>query len=49
MEKESFEEIGDYILMIQSTAVQYIAPRLILDLYEKTVWRPGYWVAWRWW
>ena len=35
--------------MRQNTVAQYIATRLILDLYEKYIWRPGAWVSWRWW
>ena len=28
---------------------QYIATRPILDLCERSVWRPGAWVSRRWW
>ena len=49
MEEAGFEERGSYILKKQNTVVQYIATRPILDLCEKTVQRPGAWVAWIWW
>ena len=28
---------------------QYIVTRPILDLCERSAWRPGAWVSWRWW
>ena len=44
-----FEEMGSYFLKRQDTVVQYIAARTILDLCEKTLQRPGYWIARIWW
>ena len=29
--------------------VQYIATRPILNLCERSAWRPGAWVSWQWW
>ena len=29
--------------------VQYVAMRPILNLYERSLQRPGAWVSWRWW
>ena len=48
MEEAGFEEIGVYITRRQNKFAQYIATRMILDLYERSVWRPGDWVSWRW-
>ena len=28
---------------------QYIATQPFLDLCERSVWRPGFWVSWKWW
>ena len=44
MEEAGFEEIGAYILKRHKTVAQYIRTRLIMDLCEKTVQRPGGWV-----
>ena len=41
MEEASFEEIGVYITRRQNTFAQYIATRPIIDLYERSFWRPG--------
>ena len=49
MEEKGFEEIGVYITRRQNTVTQYIATRLILDLCEQSIWRPGAWVSWKWW
>ena len=49
MEEAGFEDIGVYILKRQNTAAQDIVTRPILDLYEKSVQRPGAWFYWRWW
>ena len=44
-----FEGIGKYITGRQNKAAQYIATRPILYLCERSSWRPGAWVSWRWW
>ena len=44
-----FEGIGTYITRSQNTVAQYIATRPILDLYERSAWRPGARVSRRWW
>ena len=44
-----FEEIGVYVTRRKNTVEKYIATRPILDLYERSVRRPGAWVFWRWW
>ena len=49
MEEAGFEEIGICITRRQNTVAQYIAMRLILDLYERYVRRPGAWVSLKWW
>ena len=49
MEEAGFEEIGAYILKRYNTVAQYIEARLIMDLCKRSVWRPGDWVARRWW
>ena len=48
MEQSGFEETGIYITRRQNTVAQYITMQPILDLYEQSVWRTGYWVSWRW-
>ena len=40
--------ISGLILNMQNTVTQYIAMRLIMDLFNRTVRRPGAWVAQRW-
>ena len=30
-------------------SAQYIVTQPILDLCERSVWRPGAWVSWSWW
>ena len=49
MEEAGFEEMVAYVPKRQNTVVQYTTTRPILDLCEKTVRRPGAWVAriWR--
>ena len=49
MEEAVFEEIGVYIQKRHNTVAQYIVTRLILDLCEQLVRRPGAWFSWRWW
>ena len=44
-----FKGIGKYITRRQNTVGQYIATRPILDLCERSVWRPGARVSRRWW
>ena len=46
-EEAGFEEIEVYIQKSQNKVAEYIATRLILDLYERSVWRPVAWVPWR--
>ena len=48
MEEAGFEDMGDYVLKRQNTVAKYITTRPIMDLYKKTVRRPGVWVARRW-
>ena len=49
IEDADFEEKGYYILRRQNMFAQNIVTRPIPVLCKKTVWRLGYWVAWRWW
>ena len=49
MEEAEFEEMGVYVQKRQNTVVQYIATQPILDLCERSVWRPGAWFSRRWW
>ena len=49
MEEAGFEGIRVYITRRQKTVVQYIATQPIMELCERSVWRPGDWVSWRWW
>ena len=46
MVESIIEEIRAYVMRRQNTVAQYIATRLILDLCERSVWRPGVWVSW---
>ena len=46
LEDSGLEEIGVYITRRHNMVAQYIAMRLILDLCERSVWRPGSWVSW---
>ena len=48
MEEAVFEEIGAYVTRRHNTVAQYIATQTILDLYERSAWRPGVWVSQRW-
>ena len=48
MEEAGFKEIGTYVTRRQNKVAQYIATRLILDLCERSAWRPGSWLSWRW-
>ena len=45
MEETGFEEMGICVLKKQNMVSQYIATRMILDLYNNMVQRPGVWVA----
>ena len=49
MVEAGFEGIRTYVTRRQKTFAQYIATRPILDLYERSAWRPGVWVSRRWW
>ena len=49
MAESGFEEIWIYITRRQNTVAQYISTRPILDLCERSVWRLGARVSWRWW
>ena len=40
-----FEGIGTYIMRGQNTVARYIATLPILDLCERSAWRPGAWVS----
>ena len=44
-----FEGIGKYTTRRQKMVTQYIATRMILDLHERSNWRPGARVSRRWW
>ena len=43
------QDMGAYVLKMQNTVAQYIAARMILELYDDMVWRSGGWLARRWW
>ena len=45
MVEASFEGIGEYVTGRQNTVAQYISTQPILDLCERSDWRPGVWVA----
>ena len=49
MVEAGFKGISKYITRRQNMVAHYIATRPILDLYERSVRRPGAWVFWRWW
>ena len=49
MAEAGFKEIGVYVTRRQNTVAQYIATQPILELCERSIWRPGSWVSWRWW
>ena len=49
MEKAGFKEIGVYITWRQNAVAQYITTRTIVDLCERSIWRPGNWLSLRWW
>ena len=49
MVEAGFEGIGEYVTRRQNTVTQYIAKRPIMDLCERSAWRPGAWVYQRWW
>ena len=49
MTESGLDEIGTYITRRQNMVAQYITTRPILDLYERSAWRPGARVSQRWW
>ena len=49
MTEAGFKAIGVYITRRQNTVRQDIETRPILDLCERSIWRPGAWVYRRWW
>ena len=49
MVEAGFEGIGEYVTRRQNTVTHYIAKRPIMDLCERSTWRPGAWVYQRWW
>ena len=49
MVEAGFEGIGKYVTGRQNMVTQYIATQPILDLCERSTWRPGAWVSRRWW
>ena len=49
MDEANFEEIRVYIKRRKNIIAQYIATRPILDLCERSVWRPRACFYWRWW
>ena len=49
MAEAGFEGIGTYITRRQNMVAQYIATWPIMDLCERSAWRPGARVSWRWW
>ena len=49
MEEAGFEYMGAFVMKRNNTVAQYIAARLIMDLCDYMVSRPGAWVAKRWW
>ena len=44
-----FEGIGTYTTRRQNTVAQYIVTQSILDLYERSAWRPVARLSLRWW
>ena len=49
MTEAGFGGIGKYITGRQNTVAQYIVIQTILDLCERSAWRPGSRVSRRWW
>ena len=49
MVEAGFEGIGKYITRRQNTFAHYIDTRPIMDRCERSAWRPGARVSWRWW
>ena len=49
MVEAGFKGIGTYIKRRQNTVAQYITTRPILDLCERSTWRPGSRVSQWWW
>ena len=49
MVETGFKGIGTHITRSQNTVAQYILMRLIMDLCERSAWRPGARVSRRWW
>ena len=46
---EGFEGIRKYVTRMQNTVAQYILTRPIMNLCERSTWRPGVRVSRRWW
>ena len=49
MAEAGFEEIRTYVMKRQNIVAHYIATQPILNLCERSDWRPGAWVSWLWW
>ena len=49
MGESGFEGISKSVTRRQNTVAQYIVTRRILDLCERSTWRPGARVSRRWW
>ena len=49
MVEAGFNGTETYVTRRQNTVVQYIATRPILDLCERSAWRPGACLYWHWW
>ena len=48
-EEAGYEDMGASIMKKKNTVAQYISMRIIMELYEETVQRPGTWFDRRWW
>ena len=48
MAEVGFEEIRTYVTRRQNMVAQYLAMQPILDLCEKSDWKPEVWVSWCW-
>ena len=49
MVETGLEGIGTYVTRRQNMLAQYIVTQPIMDLYERSAWRPGARVSWWWW
>ena len=47
--KRNLKSSGVYLTRRQNKVAQYIGTQPILDLCERSVWRPGAWVSLQWW